>query len=313
MSSQQSRKIAMVGATGTVGSVTLSALLETNIHTITAITRNESDATFPSGVNVNKGDYKDHAFLVSALKGKDVLIMQLNMFPQAMDSQIGLIEAAAEAGVRWVLPTEFGSDINSSLAQEFPMMSMKKKYRDLIEEKGMNWIAIVNNPWFDWSLKQGMWNVDIPGKKAILQNVGDAKFNTSTLSQVGRGVASLLSLPDEKLNGYKNSPIYLRSFLISQREILDSAIRATGTKESDWDVRTQDPEVTIQAARDAVAAGNPMAFVGEFYTAHMQQGRGGNYEEKAAKDAAVLGMEEENLDEVVKRVVKELETDNLNL
>jgi uncharacterized protein YbjT (DUF2867 family) len=316
MSSQQlyqSRKIAMVGATGTVGSVTLSALLDANIHTITAITRTESSAHFPVGVNVQKGDYLDHSWLVSALKGHDVLILQLNMYPSAMDSQVMLIKAAAEAGVRWVLPTEFGSDINSPLATEFPMMAMKKKYRDLIKEKGMNWVAVVNNPWFDWSLKQGMWNVDIPGRRATINNVGDAKFNTTTLGQVGRGVAALLSLPEEKLNGYKNGAVYLRSFLLSQRDILDSAIRATGTKESDWQVTTQDPEVTIQAARDAMAAGNPMAFVGEFYTAHMQEGRGGNYEEKAVKDAAVLGLERENLDEVVKRVVKELETGEVNL
>jgi uncharacterized protein YbjT (DUF2867 family) len=309
----QSRNIAMVGATGTVGSVTLSALLNANIHTITTITRTESSAQFPSGVKVQKGDYLDHSWLVSALKGQDVLIMQLNMYPVAMDSQIMLIEAAAEAGVRWVLPTEFGSDINSPLATEFPMMAMKKKYRELIEKKGMNWVAVVNNPWFDWSLKQGMWNVDIPGRRAIINNVGDAKFNTTTLGQVGRGVAALLSLPEEKLNNFKNSAVYLRSFLLSQREILDSAIRATGTKKSDWQITMQDPEVTIQTARDAVAAGNPMAFVGEFYTAHMQEGRGGNYEEKAAKDAAVLGLEEENLDEVIKRVVKEVETSNLNL
>jgi uncharacterized protein YbjT (DUF2867 family) len=309
----QSRNIAMVGATGTVGSVTLSALLNANIHTITTITRTESSAQFPSGVKVQKGDYLDHSWLVSALKGQDVLIMQLNMYPVAMDSQIMLIEAAAEAGVRWVLPTEFGSDINSPLATEFPMMAMKKKYRELIEKKGMNWVAVVNNPWFDWSLKQGMWNVDIPGRRAIINNVGDAKFNTTTLGQVGRGVAALLSLPEEKLNNFKNSAVYLRSFLLSQREILDSAIRATGTKKSDWQITMQDPEVTIQTAKDAVAAGNPMAFVGEFYTAHMQEGRGGNYEEKAAKDAAVLGLEEENLDEVIKRVVKEVETSNLNL
>jgi uncharacterized protein YbjT (DUF2867 family) len=309
----QSRNIAMVGATGTVGSVTLSALLNANIHTITTITRTESSAQFPSGVKVQKGDYLDHSWLVSALKGQDVLIMQLNMYPVAMDSQIMLIEAAAEAGVRWVLPTEFGSDINSPLATEFPMMAMKKKYRELIEKKGMNWVAVVNNPWFDWSLKQGMWNVDIPGRRAIINNVGDAKFNTTTLGQVGRGVAALLSLPEEKLNNFKNRAVYLRSFLLSQREILDSAIRATGTKKSDWQITMQDPEVTIQTARDAVAAGNPMAFVGEFYTAHMQEGRGGNYEEKAAKDAAVLGLEEENLDEVIKRVVKEVETSNLNL
>ena len=300
----------MVGATGTIGSVTLAALLKTSIHTITAISRTESNATFPSEVTVKKGNYSDPSFLASALQGQDVLILQVNMMPDAMESQVTLIEAAAKAGVRWVLPTEFGSDIYSPIAEDFPMTGMKKKYRDLIEEKGMNWVAIINNPWFDWSMKAGMWSIDIPGRKATLFNIGDAKFSTTTLGQVGRGVASLLSLPDEKLDTYRNRPVYLRSFLINQREIVNSAIRATGTKESDWEIKKQEPEVAIKASRDAVAAGNPMAFVGEFYLAHMQEGRGGNYEKKAAKDAEVLGLKEESLDEVIKRVVEELAASN---
>ena len=297
----------MVGATGTVGSVTLDALIKTGIHTITAITRTSSSATFPSSVTVKKGDYSDTSFLASALSGQDVLILQVNMMPDAMESQITLIDAAAKAGVRWVLPTEFGSDIYSPIAKDFPMTGMKKKYRDVIEEKGMNWVAVVNNPWFDWSFKQGLWSIDVPGRKATIYNPGDVKFNTTTLGQVGRGVAALLSLSDEKLNAYRNKPVYLRSFLITQRQALESAIRATGTKESDWEITTQEPEVAIKASRDAVSAGNPMAFITEFYLAHMQEGRGGNYEEKAAKDAEVLGLKEESLDEVIERVVKELE------
>lgn len=310
MPSQQARKIAMLGASGTLGSITLAALLKTKIHTITAISRTESNATFPSEVTVKKGDYNDHSFLVSALKGQDVLIMQLNFDPRALEAQVALIQAATEAGVPWVVPTEFGSDIHSSLHDDYPMMGMKKKYRDLAEAKGVNWIGVINNPWFDWSLKQGMFKIDIPNKKATILNVGKTKFTTTTLPQVGRGVAALLSLPDEKLNLYKNKPVYLRSFEIQQRDILDSVIRATGTKESDWEIKTQDPEEAIAESRAAVAAGVPMAFIGEFYTAHLQEGRGGNFEEKAAKDAAVLGLEKENLDEVVKRVVDEMKAGN---
>ncbi|KAH7413811.1 hypothetical protein DE146DRAFT_638657 [Phaeosphaeria sp. MPI-PUGE-AT-0046c] len=306
--SSQGRKIAMVGATGTVGSETLAALLKTNLHTITAISRADSKAKFPADVEVKKGDYSDHSFLVSALKGQDVLIVQLGI--EAMDSQILLINAASEAGVRWVLPTEFGSDIFSQMAKDFPMMSMKTKYRDLIEEKGMSWIGVVNNPWFDWSLKAGLWNVDIPGRKATIFNVGDAKFNTTTLAQVGRGVAALLSLPEDKLNSFKNNAVYLRSFFLNQRDILDSAIRATGTKESDWEIKTQDPAEAIQASRDAVAAGNMMAFLGEFYTTHMLEGRGGDFEEKAVKDMAVLGLGKENLDDVIKRIAGEMNASN---
>jgi hypothetical protein len=154
-----------------------------------------------------------------------------------------------------------------------------------------------------------MWSIDIPGRKATLFD-NTVKWNTATLGQVGRGVTSLLSLPDEKLNSFKNEPLYLRSFLIGQREVLDSAIRATGTTEADWEITKQDPEVAIKASRDAVAAGNPMAFVSELYLKHMLEGYGGNYEEKAAKHAQVLGLKEESLDEVIKRVAQELGVSN---
>lgn len=304
MSPQQGRKIAIVGGTGTVGEHILSALLSKNVHTLTAISRTESTATFPSAVDVKKGSYNDPAFLESVLQGQEILILIFPFQPkEAIEAQVPFIEAAAKAGVKWVLPTEFGSDKSSALGTDFPMTGMKQKYQILIEKLGMNWVAVVNNPWFDWSLKRGMWNINIPERKAIINNVGDAKFNTTTLPQVGRGVSALLTLPDEALQGFKNRAVYLSSFQTSQREILDSVLRATGTKNSDWEVVNQDPEVTIKAARDEVAKGNWQAFIGEFYTAHMQEGRGGNYEAKAANDREVLGIQGENLDEVVKRVV----------
>jgi uncharacterized protein YbjT (DUF2867 family) len=304
MSETQGRKIAIVGGTGTVGSPTLSALLAANLHTLTAISRADSNAIFPSNVTVKKGDYTSHPFIVSALTGNDVLIMQLGIFSN--DQQVPLIKAAAEAGVKYILPTEFGSDLNAPFAKSFPMLTGKVQYRELVEELGMSWVCIVNNPWFDWSLKGGMWGVDIPSKKASLYAGAEAKFNTTTLRQVGRGVASLLSLPDAQLKKYKNSPVYLSSFCVSQREILDAAIRATGTKESDWDIETPNAEEVIEGSRKAVKEGNRMAFIKEFYITHMLEGAGGDYQGKAVRDIKVLGLKEEILDEVVKTVVQEL-------
>ena len=231
MSHTQGRKIVIVGGTGTVGSHTLSALIAAQIHTLTTISRTDSSAAFPSDIDVKKGDYTSHSFLVSALTGNDILIMQLGIFSN--DQQFPLIKAAAEARVKYILPTEFGSDPHAPFAKSFPMMAGKVQYRNLVESLGMSWICVVNNPWFDWSLKGGMWGIDIPNKKASLYAGAEGKFNTTTLKQVGRGVAALLSLPDAQLEGYKNSPVYLSSFCVSQRDILDAVIRATGTKDSD--------------------------------------------------------------------------------
>jgi putative NADH-flavin reductase len=108
MSKTQDCKIAAVGGICTIGSHTLSALLATNLHTLTAISRSDSSATFPSNAAIKKGDYIPHSFIVSALTGNHVLIMQLGIFSN--DKQVPLIRAAAETGVKYVLPTKFGSD-----------------------------------------------------------------------------------------------------------------------------------------------------------------------------------------------------------
>jgi hypothetical protein len=95
------------------------------------------------------------------------------------------------------------------------MLTGKVQYRGLVEELGMSWVCVVNNPWFDSSLKGGMWDVDIPTKKDSLYAGAEARLNTTTLRQVGRGVANLVSLPDAQLEKYKNNPMYLSSFCIS--------------------------------------------------------------------------------------------------
>jgi uncharacterized protein YbjT (DUF2867 family) len=108
MENKQGRNIAIVGGSGSVGTPTIEALLSYGIHTITAISRIDSAATFPSGVTVKKGSYDDKKFLLNVLKGQDVLILQLPFM--ALGLQLHLIDAAAEVGVPWVIPTEYALD-----------------------------------------------------------------------------------------------------------------------------------------------------------------------------------------------------------
>ncbi|KAI8692582.1 NmrA domain-containing protein [Fusarium sp. Ph1] len=218
--SVQARKIAIVGGTGTVGSRTLSSLLDKNIHTIMAISRSDSSATFPENATVLKGDYSDENFLVSALKGQVVLILQLS--PTAMSVQESFIRAAAKAGVPYILPTEFGTDIEAlDLTREQPITSGKKGSRDLVEQLGVSsWITVE--------------------RKAEIWNGGNVKANTSTLKRVGAAVAELLSRPEEELSAYKNRPFYVSSFFISQMEILERMQRITGTTDADWEIKERD-------------------------------------------------------------------------
>jgi uncharacterized protein YbjT (DUF2867 family) len=79
-------------------------LLATGKHTVTAITRPDSKSQLPEGVKIAKVDYENPQTIVEALKGQDALIITLSVFAHA--EQDKLIEAAADAGVPWVIPNE---------------------------------------------------------------------------------------------------------------------------------------------------------------------------------------------------------------
>ncbi|KAK7420601.1 hypothetical protein QQZ08_010361 [Neonectria magnoliae] len=302
--SPQGRKIAIVGGSGMLGSITLSALLAKNIHTITAITRSDSTGTFPDACIVKKGKYDDEDFLISALQGQDILLMQLGRF--AMDVQASLIRAAAKAGVEYVLPTEFGSDPEApQMVKEQKILWGKAERRKLVEDLGVSsWIAVANNPWFDWSLGQGAWAIDIKARKAKLYNSGNTKINTTTIKRVGEATAELLSLPEEELAAYKNKAFHVSSFYITQREMLDSVQRVTGTTDKDWMIENKDIDEQAKESDEEIKKGNMMAMIPKFYSAHFREGYGGDYNHKVNMEK--FGFAKEDIDEVVKGVVASL-------
>lgn len=149
--SSQVQNLALVGASGNLGKPVLDALLGVNSNiNITVITRQESTVTFPSAVTVKKGDYTSSAFLSSALQGIDILVLILGISALG-DEQDRLIEAAAKAGVKYVLPTEFGSDTaDERMLRAVPLLQHKKAVQARIADLGMKCISVITNPWFDF-------------------------------------------------------------------------------------------------------------------------------------------------------------------
>lgn len=101
------RNVAIVGASGQQGSHIVSELLAKGDHTVTAITREDSSGTFPKAVQVKKINYDSQDSIVAALKGQDALIITMSV--RAPQEQVTkLIEAAGTAGVKWIVPNEWG-------------------------------------------------------------------------------------------------------------------------------------------------------------------------------------------------------------
>ncbi|KAF2968564.1 hypothetical protein GQX73_g4945 [Xylaria multiplex] len=302
-SAKQTRNVALVGAKGTVGAPILSALLAIG-HKITVLTRPGSSTDFPSDVTVHVGDYNDGEFALRGLNGQEVLILALGF--NAYDAQIPLINAAAKAGVSYIVPCEFGSDpTHQKLNAEIQMMNMKASYRKLIEDLGVSsWVGVVNNPWVEFSIRLGLYGVDLKKRTVAFYDEGNVKSNFTTLTRVGETLAALFTLPEADLSKYKNEFVYFSSFYASQRDFLASAIRATGTSENDWTITKISTDKAIQDAKAPTA--DPRARMMLLFTLIFKDGYGGDYNSKVV-DYEKLGLAKENLDTVMKTLAQELD------
>ena len=194
-----SRNIAVVGANGNVGSYITSALLAKNHFNVTAITRTESKATFPSGVNVARIDYDSQDTIVKALTGQDALVITMSVF--GGNAQEKLIRGAAQAGVPWILPNEFGM-YNTEEIQNETIGPGKAIARNLIESLGVSsWIGVTSGFWYEYSLSGAYFGIDIPKREVVYFDDGKQRLNTATWPQTGLAVANLLSLPVSASDG----------------------------------------------------------------------------------------------------------------
>lgn len=149
------KNIAIIGGSGQSGTPILTNLISSNkSFNITAITRSDSSSVFPSEVKVQRVDYSSPDSFALALKDQECLIIILGV-TAPHDLQYRIIEAAVKAGVKYILPCEFGPDPGSkAISDGIFIIGAKKAYRDKIEELGGTWIGVVCGLWFDFVSKK---------------------------------------------------------------------------------------------------------------------------------------------------------------
>nr|POE71805.1 hypothetical protein CFP56_11681 [Quercus suber] len=298
--------VALFGAIGNLGSSIISALIGTGKYKVTAVVRHESRTTLLPAVHVVKGDLHSSHFLEESLKYQDVVIIAFGIeAPQSLDKAI--VHAAAEVGVKYILPNEFVSQ--DSLRRHFPfgLHDKKNEIRDLIQKLGKSkWIAIVNGTWYDFSLLTGSYGIDIRNRKAVIWTPTTAKANVTTLAKVGKAIAALLGLGEEQLKQYANACVYISSFRLSQSDIFRSVQRATGTQTADWNITYNNVHKAIQEGQNTASKGDVKGFIKVIYAMQFLPGAGGDYEITNGVLNETLKLEDEDLDTVTKTVIPQI-------
>ena len=233
------------------------------------------------------------------------------------EQQTKLIEAAAAANVPWVLPNEFGFDPTEVEMQKDNFFGEQKvKYRDQIEKLGKSsWIGIVCNFWYEFSLSGGSsrYGFDFKNRTVTFFDEGNTRINTSTWPQTGRAVAKLLSLKVLKdnandksacLNDFRNKFVYVSSFNISQKDMLDSVMRVTGASSKDWKVNYEPVKERYKSGVEEFQKGNMLGFAKLLYSRSFYPDMSGNYEATKGLHNDILGLPKEDLDEYTKIAVE---------
>lgn len=290
------------------------SLLETGKHTVTALTRADSKSALPSGVITKQIDYDDHASIVSALQGQHALVITLSTFAPP-GQQEKLLKAAAEASIPWILPNEWSPDSRHEglLKDVYPFFHMPDT-RAKIEQLGKScYIAVTCGFWYEWSLAiPAAFGIDLAAREATLFDEGTTKMTISTWPQVGHAVAALLSLPikpeggdtERCLEHFRNKNVYIGSFTVSQKDMLESALRVTGTKMEDWKISYEPSKERYEKAKEEMMKGDRMAFARQMYARVFYPDDSGNFEKRVGLQNEMLGLPKENIDEATHAAIK---------
>jgi hypothetical protein len=260
---------------------------------------------------VKKINYDNPQTIVDALQGQEVLIISLSVGAKPETESI-IVSAAAKAGVSWIFPNEYGADPAHEQAGRDALIGIGKvQVRNQIEELGVSkWIALCCGFWYEWSLPLGTdtFGFDIKNRRVIFFDDGNTKQNVSTWPQCGRAVAAVLGLkvlPDDEsdtsltLSSFANKPLYSSSFFLSQRDMFESVLRVTGTKESDWKIEHEASKERFEQGQEQFKTGDRRGFAKLLYSRYMFPDGSGILNGNKTHNQA-LGLPEEDLDEWTK-------------
>ena len=303
MSSPKITKVAIAGASGSMGTPITKALLDAGF-TVTALTRPDSTSTFPTGVDVSKVDYTSLSSLQSVLTGHDALISTLTT--AAAGAQSTLMEAAVAAGVRRLIPSEFGSDTLNPRARTLPVFKDKIVVQDLVtrlcaESEGKTtYTLVMNNAFLDWGVARNFL-IDVKGKSYELLDGGDGYFTTTPLAFIARAVVAILQRPEVTAN----RAIRLQGTRMTQKQFLALVQRVVGSEEGEiTHAGSKEVEKEGYAALKADPTNVPGWVFGMLKLAVHAEGFGGDF--GGREDNEMLGLRElgvEEVEEVIRSVV----------
>lgn len=295
------KNIVIIGASGAIGSVILEAFLSTPSITVTILRRASSTKTVvPPSVRVlTIPDDYPHDSLVAAFANQDAVINCITTL--AVRTQLQIISAAVEAGVRRFIPSEYGLNNNNPAARELCSVFREKgeiqDYLHTLEDR-MEWTSFAVGMWLKWSATHEFLGMHIAQKKFVFWDDGEGLFSTTTEENTALAIVNSLT---KKWEETKNQVVWLSDFAVSQKQLLKEIERFTGEK---FETEVIDTESCVREKQAAIAAGDGGAIYSLIETGFVTGKYGGHLEKEGSIMNDLLELPKQSFDEVVKAAVE---------
>ncbi|KAF7552985.1 hypothetical protein G7Z17_g3953 [Cylindrodendrum hubeiense] len=292
------QKVAIVGGSGTLGAEVVKQLLDAGFD-VTAITRNESEATFPDKVTVKRADVTSVDSVKDAISGQDAVIS--TAASAAAGGQKVIIDAVIAAKVPRFIPSEFGIETRKYRDTKLGrLVGAKVSNTDYLIELAskydwFSWTGLSNGLFFDWTLKRGSTFVDPKNHKFTLVDSGNELFSASTLGFIGKAVVGILKNPSETANKYLN----VAGIVTSQNKILEAIEKFTGSK---FDISHTTGDELEKIGDEKIAKKDFSAFI-QYLEQHLFADGAGHGLKPENSANGLLGLKEEPLEDTIRNAL----------
>jgi uncharacterized protein YbjT (DUF2867 family) len=246
--------VAVAGGTTGIGSNIVREIVATKKHQVVVLSRSEQPNLETEGVSVRVVDYTSPEGLKSALRGVHTVISCIWSFGLDFGpSQLALLRAAQDAGVKRFVPSDWATDKYDAVSA----YAAKATVWNAVAESGLEYTRFINGIWMNlWGLgtphdeakalsgySGPPFLIDLKKRTALIPGDGSQKVVFTNMRDVGKFVAASLDLKqwdhDSKIAGDRKS----------YGELVELAERITRVSFE----KTYCPESQIKS----VLAGNP--------------------------------------------------------
>lgn len=195
--------IAFTGATGQLGSLVATALLErTGAENLVALARNPEKASdlAAKGIEVREFDYDRPETLVPALDGVDrLLLISGNAIGQRVPQHRAVIEAATDAGVGFVAYTSF---LHADAAKIIAVAPEHQETERLLADAPFT-VALLRNGWYTENFEDLVKQAAASG--VLLGSAGDGRIASASRKDYAEAAAAVLTADDAEGATYELS------------------------------------------------------------------------------------------------------------